>query len=169
MTRLRQQQFADEERGTGMPIDPADTPLPPTASPAELGCGTPSRAALQGKSIKAVTSLLAGLVVAATAFLAGTGVASASTGPLHARWLIAARVTTHTSEYQRFCVQHHGNDHYWREGFCHGDLQKYPDYGKLSAPPGYHVCYVRDSVRAGSAARIALSHGVHPKRHVRGC
>jgi hypothetical protein len=125
-------------------------------------------------SIKAMAVQVAGLIVVMVAAvvvtaIAGTGAASASTSSQHSRWLIAARVTTHTAEYRRFCVQHRGNDHYWREGFCHGDLQNYPDYGRVSAPPGYHVCYVRDAVSTGEAARIALSHGVHPQLHLHGC
>lgn len=115
------------------------------------------------------TKLAAAVVVLVTAFLDGTATAGASTGTLHARWVVAARATMHTAEYRSFCVRHQGNDHYWRDGFCRGDLQNYPDYGPLSVPPGYQVCYVRDSVKAGELARIALARGVHPHRHLAGC
>src|SRR5436309_820920 len=79
-----------------------------------------------GMNLAAVAALVG------TALLVGPTPANASAGSLESQWRGAARITTHTAEYRNFCVQHRGNDHYWREGFCQGDLRNYPDYGKLS-------------------------------------
>ena len=109
------------------------------------------------------------IVPAALAIVALSASPALAETTFHHAWAVAAKKTAHSPEHKTFCVQHKGNDHYWREGFCNGDIVKYPDYGPLRVPPGYTVCYVRNSVIAGMQARIDLSHGVKPGHHIKGC